>query len=100
MRNENIDNGLVRKIAGASATRFDVKYAEAKVEKHLRNAYIEQWAQVRRIDTDEGDTMNTSTLAPIRDDSRDSTCVRVRHRSQLSFCFDSDQCVSAVRIFS
>ena len=62
-------------IASALATRFDVDIGLAR--RSLRNAQIEEWGKVRRVDSDDGDTMLASSMTMVRDDSRDATYVRV-----------------------
>jgi hypothetical protein len=62
-------------IASALATRFDSGIR--LVRQHLANAEIEEWGKVRRIDSDAGDTMRSSSLGISRDDARDATYVRV-----------------------
>jgi hypothetical protein len=66
---------FIASIAAALATRFDVNIAVVK--NHLKSAEIEEWGKVRRIDSNAGDTMRTSSLGVIRDDTRDATYVRV-----------------------
>jgi hypothetical protein len=67
---------LINSIAAALATRFDVLIAT--VRPYLNAATIEEWGKIRRIDSDEGDTMWASSCCAIRDDARDATYVRVR----------------------
>jgi len=42
-------------------------------------ANITAWGKVRRTDSEEGDTMNASSLVKAQEDSRDATFVRVSH---------------------
>lgn len=72
-------SNLINSIAVALATRFDVRIGTVK--PFLNDALIEEWGKIRRVDSDEGDTMRTSSTGTTRDDSRDATYVRVR-------CFD------------
>jgi hypothetical protein len=67
---------LIAAIAGALATRFDTNVAVVK--RSLQNVEIEQWAKVRRVDSDAGDIMHASSMVASRDDTRDATYVRVR----------------------
>ena len=62
-------------IAAALATRFDVSIGT--VRPYLNTATVEEWGKLRRIDSDEGDTMWASSCCTIRDDARDATYVRV-----------------------
>jgi hypothetical protein len=63
-------------IAVALSTRSGAKMSQ--VNKALKTAQIEEWGKVRRVDSDEGDTMRACSLGTISEDSRDATCVRVR----------------------
>jgi len=85
-----LDTGLLRKIAGALVTRFDIQegFAKSKVQTHIKNSRIERWAQLRTLDSSEGDIMNTADLGQTRDDSRDATFVRVSFPAFV-FCTDS-----------
>lgn len=69
-------NGLHTGVAAALATRFDADIR--LIKEHLKNADIDEWGKVRRVDSDAGDTMIASSLASNCDDSRDATYVRVR----------------------
>ena len=62
-------------IAAALATRFDVQIHVVK--DILKNADVEEWGRVRRVDSDAGDTMRASSMVAALDDTRDSTYVRV-----------------------
>lgn len=55
-----------------------------QVNKALKDAIIEEWGKVRRIDSDEGDTMRSCSLGSIAEDARDATHVRVC--SNCYFC--------------
>ena len=66
---------LLTGVSGALATRFDVEIRVVK--DHLKNANIEEWGRVRRVDSDAGDTMHASSMVVPRDDTRDATYVRV-----------------------
>jgi hypothetical protein len=67
-----IDANTIYHIAKHLATRFRITNAEAK---HFVPQHIEQWAKVRR--TDGGDTMYARELFASRNDSRNSSYVRV-----------------------
>jgi hypothetical protein len=66
---------LIAGIAAALATRFDVDIH--LVKDHLKNASIEEWGKVRRVDSDAGDTMRASSMIVAQDDTRDATYVWV-----------------------
>ncbi len=66
---------LVNGIAAALATRFNTQVNAVK--PHLHAAQVQQWGKLRRIDSEDGDTMRASSLGTNRDDSRDATYVRV-----------------------
>ena len=68
-------DNLINGIAAALATRFDVDIR--LVKGHLKNADIEEWGKVRRVDSDSGDTMRASSMVVVQDDTRDATYVRV-----------------------
>ncbi|KAJ7138978.1 hypothetical protein C8R44DRAFT_867146 [Mycena epipterygia] len=48
----------------------------AQVNTALKGAIIEEWGKVRRIDSDEGDTMRSCSLGTVAEDARDATYVR------------------------
>ena len=66
---------LMNSIAAALATRFDVEIRIVK--DHLKNADVEEWGRIRRVDSDAGDTMRASSMVAVQDDTRDATYVRV-----------------------
>lgn len=70
--------GHLQGIAAALATRYD-KNSVTLVRKELDTSVIEEWGKVRRIDSEEGDTMVASSMrqAGLLDGSRDATFVRV-----------------------
>ncbi|KAJ7037593.1 hypothetical protein C8F04DRAFT_1393519 [Mycena alexandri] len=49
----------------------------AQVNKALKTVLIEEWGKVRRIDSDEGDTMRSCTVGTIAEDARNATFLRV-----------------------
>lgn len=70
--------GHLGRIAAALATRYR-KDSVSCVRKELDRAVIEEWGKVRRVDSDEGDTMVCASMRSARtDDSRDATFIRVR----------------------
>jgi hypothetical protein len=69
-------------LTGALATRFNSKVGIIK--QQLEKAIIEEWGKVQRIDSDAGDTMVSSSLRAMQDDSHDATFVRVSDLSILS----------------
>lgn len=62
-------------IAVALATRTGAKMAQ--VNTALKNAVVEEWGKVRRIDSEEGDTMRSCSLGVVSEDRRDATYVWV-----------------------
>jgi hypothetical protein len=66
---------LMTSICAAVATR--VNSSVSNVRKYLDLAVIEQWGKIRRVDSEEGDTMWAASLTNGRDDMRDATFVRV-----------------------
>lgn len=83
-------------VAAALATRFTVDGSGsavrvAEVRQYLRShAVIEEWGKVRRIDSDEGDTMHSASMISVGDDSRDATYVRVSDHKSLISKFRTD----------
>ena len=73
---------LVEKIIVCLSTRFELPVKE--IRPHLRNAALRQYTKVRHLDG--GDTMNASALAPVGDDLRDATYVRVSVKSHSGNC--------------
>lgn len=66
---------LMTSICAAIATRIDGYTSD--VRKYLKFAVIEQWGKIRRVDSEEGDTMRAASLSNEQDDKRDATFVRV-----------------------
>ncbi|KAJ7735356.1 hypothetical protein B0H16DRAFT_1327140 [Mycena metata] len=64
----------VRTIAAALSTRSGGTMAQ--VNAALKAALVEEWGKVRRVDSDEGDTMRSCTVGTIAEDARDATFVR------------------------
>ncbi|KAH6880950.1 hypothetical protein BKA70DRAFT_1391158 [Coprinopsis sp. MPI-PUGE-AT-0042] len=63
------------------------KPAIATVKKYVRDATVVEWGKVKRVDSEEGDTMATSTMGRRGNDRRDNTFVRYemyvdRHANQ------------------
>ncbi|GLB44025.1 hypothetical protein LshimejAT787_1502090 [Lyophyllum shimeji] len=48
----------------------------ARVKEYMKHAQIHEWGKVRRVDSDEGDTMRAALLRATSEDSRDATFVR------------------------
>lgn len=61
-----------------STTRVQRNLPIAKVKNLVQDAIITEWGKVRRIDSDAGDTMRSSSLGIQAQDSRDATFIRVR----------------------
>ncbi|KAJ7017125.1 hypothetical protein C8F04DRAFT_1338084 [Mycena alexandri] len=64
----------IKSIAAALSTRSNTTMAQ--VNSALKDAIIEEWGKVRRIDSEAGDTMRSCSLGTAAEDSRDSTYVR------------------------
>jgi hypothetical protein len=89
---------LIAGIAAALATRLDVDIH--LVKGHLKNADIEEWGRVRRIDSDAGDTMRASSMIVAQDDSRDATYVRVNPHVDANRFIHADVNHSSMRCWS
>jgi hypothetical protein len=70
-----LSTGLSNAIATALSTRFDIPMSS--VRKYLQKADIEEWGKVRRVDSEAGDTIHSSSLTQHAVDRRDATFVRV-----------------------
>jgi hypothetical protein len=62
-------------IAAALATRFGASVPD--IRRSLKEASIEEWGKVRRVDSDEGDTMHAFMMVKMGEDNRDASYVRV-----------------------
>jgi hypothetical protein len=67
--------GLSNSITATLSTRFGLHVST--IRTHLRNARIEEWGKLKWVDSDAGDTINSSGLMKITGDCRDATFVRV-----------------------
>ncbi|KAF7333167.1 hypothetical protein MVEN_02382500 [Mycena venus] len=61
-------------IAAAISTRTEASMAA--VNAALRQALVEEWGKVRRIDSEAGDTMRSCSLGIVAEDGRDATYIR------------------------
>ncbi|KAJ7310835.1 hypothetical protein DFH08DRAFT_455990 [Mycena albidolilacea] len=61
-------------IAAALSTRCEASIPV--VNTALRGALVEEWGKVRRVDSEEGDTIRSCSLGSVAEDSRDATYVR------------------------
>jgi len=52
----------------------------AQAKKIVRDAEVVEWGKVKRVDSEEGDTMYASALRTLLHDSREASFVRVSHR--------------------
>nr|GAT57216.1 predicted protein [Mycena chlorophos] len=64
----------IEPIVTALATRLDCLVADARAA--LRVATVEEYGKVKRVDTDEGDTMHSCSLGTKAEDARDASYVR------------------------
>lgn len=62
-------------IVAALATRFDA--AVPDIRRSLKESTIRKWGKVRRVDSDEGDTIHVFTMVKMGEDNRDASYVRV-----------------------
>ena len=62
-------------IVTALATRFDA--AVPDICRSLKGSTIREWGKVRRVDTDEGDTIHAFTMVKMGEDNHDASYVRV-----------------------
>lgn len=68
--------GVLNSICAALATRYSTPVTQ--IRKHVKTATIMEWAKVRRVDSDEGDTIRSSSLlCKVSEDSRDASFARV-----------------------
>ena len=74
-KKERPSAGLLTGICAALSTRSGCEMTV--VRKHLRQAVIEEWGKVRRVDSDEGDTIRAAMMGIKQADSRDATYIRV-----------------------
>ncbi|KAJ7588304.1 hypothetical protein C8J56DRAFT_786059, partial [Mycena floridula] len=75
---ERPDVSTLKPLIGALATRFNVTVNIIRTA--LKDAMIEEWGRVQRIDSAAGDVIRSSSLGTIREDSRDATYVRYEMR--------------------
>lgn len=75
MSAEDIHTGILKSIAAALSTRF--KIPATTIRKLLKDSTIQEWGKVHRVDSDEGDTIQSSLLGRKASDRRDATFVRV-----------------------
>ncbi|KAJ7342463.1 hypothetical protein DFH08DRAFT_782878 [Mycena albidolilacea] len=68
------NTNAIRSIAIALSTRTGGKIGS--ITKALKDAVIEEWGKVRRIDSEAGDTMRSCSVGILAEDSRDATYVR------------------------
>ncbi|KAJ7110208.1 hypothetical protein C8R43DRAFT_904512 [Mycena crocata] len=64
----------IKSIAAALSTRLGVLVRD--VNTALKDANIEEWGKVQRVDSEEGDTMRSCSVGITAEDSRDATYVR------------------------
>ncbi|THU76276.1 hypothetical protein K435DRAFT_705157 [Dendrothele bispora CBS 962.96] len=75
------DDSTLTLLVGAMVTRFNENndgtvVTPAIVRECLKEADIEEWGKIHRIDSDVGDRIRASELGSTRDDSRDASFVR------------------------
>lgn len=68
--------GHLTSLCAALATRSGIPVQRVRALLKA-DATIHQWGKVRRVDSEEGDIMHTSSMRGSQDDARDATYVRV-----------------------
>ncbi|KAF8815797.1 hypothetical protein BYT27DRAFT_7333767 [Phlegmacium glaucopus] len=68
-----IEVGVLKSIAAALSTRFHIPVTA--IQKLLQDVVIEGWGKVHRVDSDEGDTIQTSSLGRRSTDKWDATFI-------------------------
>jgi hypothetical protein len=71
----NLDTGVLKSVAAALSTRFSIPVTT--IRKLLKDSTIQEWGKVRRVDSEEGDTIQSLSLGRKAIDRRDATFVRV-----------------------
>ncbi|KAJ7243652.1 hypothetical protein C8J57DRAFT_1365580, partial [Mycena rebaudengoi] len=64
----------ISSIAVGLATRCYVKMCAANAA--MKKVLVHEWGKVRRINSDEGDTLRSCSLGVVADDARDATYIR------------------------
>ena len=75
MSTEKLDIGIIKSIAAALSTRF--RMSVTNIRKLLKDSTVQEWGKVRRVDSEEGDTIQSCSLGRKAPDARDATFVRV-----------------------
>ncbi|KAF5353611.1 hypothetical protein D9758_013768 [Tetrapyrgos nigripes] len=86
-------------LIGALVTRFDDEnenhVTHGVVQRHLKDADVQVWGKVQRIDSEEGETMRASEVGNVRaEDHRDASYVRyemyvdITHTSNVDLQFE------------
>ncbi|KAI4293859.1 hypothetical protein K525DRAFT_213980 [Schizophyllum commune Loenen D] len=81
LSNSPISHSALDSITSALATRFDRHVRE--VRPHVRKAEIVQYGRVRRVDSDEGDTIRAVQIVAPREDSREASYIRYQMYTDL-----------------
>ena len=56
----NLDTGVLKSMAAALSTRFSIPVTT--IRKLLKDSTIQEWGKVRRVDSEEGDTIQSLSL--------------------------------------
>lgn len=72
---EKLNIGILKSIAAALSTRFRISVTN--IRKLLKDSTVQEWGKVRRVDSEEGDTIQSYSLGRKASDARDATFVRV-----------------------
>jgi hypothetical protein len=71
----NLDTGILKSVAAALSTRFSIPVTT--IRNLLKDSTIQEWGKVRRVDSEEGDTIQSLSLGRKATDRRDATFIRV-----------------------
>lgn len=83
MSAEKLSIGIIKSIAAALSTRFRISVTN--IRKLLKDSTVQEWGKVRRVDSEEGDTIQSCSLGRKASDARDATFVRVSTKLTLTF---------------
>lgn len=75
---------LSTSVSPALKTRF-IRVDLKVIRKHLKAAFVEEWGTVRRVDSEEGDTIRASSMYKHSEDHRDPTFVRASNFSMYMY---------------
>ena len=82
MSADKLNIGIIKSIAAALSTRFRISVTN--IRKLLKESTVQEWGKVRRVDREEGDTIQSYSLGRRASDARDATFVRVSTKLMLT----------------